>query len=384
MHVLWVNEAADFVGGCEQYIFNTVRLLRERGVRSTLLYDCCKPFSAGFVEAFDHAFPMLDIPLQLREANPDLIYIHRLAGRKAILPFIGTGYPALRFFHDYQIFCPREHRYRTIGLKTCQKPIGLRCYPCLGVINRSDTKLGFRFNFVGSLRAAIRENQRLDGYVTGSHYMADLIAAHGFDARRTHVVPLYALPPRAIPEMPREPDLFFFAGQLIRSKGLDTLLHAMAASKRPSRLFIAGQGRQEAMFRALSHDLGLEDRVTFLGQIPHEDLAVWYSRAACVVVPSRYPETFGLIGPEAMRYGAAMIGTAVGAIGEWLEDGVTGLSVKSNDSIGMAQALDYIVENPEKAIEMGRAGKKRYQEQFLPEKHVELLMKLFQTMVKEQ
>jgi hypothetical protein len=34
MRVLWVNEAADFVGGCEQYIFNTARLLQDHGVQS--------------------------------------------------------------------------------------------------------------------------------------------------------------------------------------------------------------------------------------------------------------------------------------------------------------------------------------------------------------
>jgi glycosyltransferase involved in cell wall biosynthesis len=378
--VLWVNEAADFVGGCEQYIFNTARLLQDHGVQSSLLYDCRQPFSTDFVKPFDQAFPMVDIGVQVAAINPDLIYVHRLSGRKIIEDLRQTAVPAIRFFHDYQLFCPREHRYSVFGLRTCRKPIGLRCYPCLGFINRSDNRWGFRLTFVRTLRSDIDANRGLDAFTVGSKYMAGLIAAHGFAADRTHVVPLYALPPREVPPVKRETDTFFFAGQLVRSKGLDTLLQAMAMTKHPSKIFIAGQGRQGEMFRAQAATLGLNGRVTFLGRIPHEELAEWYCKAACVVVPSRYPETFGLIGPEAMSYGAPVIGTAVGAIGEWLDDRVTGISVPPNDAPALAGAMDWIVDNPAKALQMGCAGKARYEEIFRPDKHIRTLLELFHSM----
>ena len=383
MRVLWINEAADFVGGCEQYIYNTVRLLGDQGIRSSLLYDCRQPrFSTDFVQPFDQAFPLIDVKAQVADIHPDLIYVHRLSGRNTIAELRDTGVPTARFFHDYQLFCPREHRYSVLGLRTCRKPIGLRCYfPCLGVVNRTDARLGFRLNRVGKLRVAIKANRELDAFVVGSRYMAGLIAAHGFSPRRTHVIPLYSLPPEETADAAREADLFLFAGQMIRSKGVDTLLHAMARTKHPCRLVIAGDGRQKALFQDMANTLGLGDRVTFLGRIPHEELAQWYAKAACVVVPSRYPETFGLIGPEAMRYGAAVIGTTVGAIGEWLEHGVTGLSVPPNDPHAMAQAIDQIVENRQQAAEMGKAGKKRYQEEFVPERHIDALLALFQTLV---
>ena len=383
MRVLWINEAADFVGGCEQYIYNTVRLLGEQGIRSFLLYDCRdNRFSTDFVQPFDQAFPLVDVKTQVAAIAPDLIYIHRLSGRDIITKLRDTGVPTVRFFHDYQLFCPREHRYSVLGLRTCRKPIGLRCYfPCLGVINRTDTRLGFRLNRVGKLRAAIKANREIDAFVVGSNYMAELIVAHGFDPQRTHAIPLYALPPSNTAPVAREPDLVFFAGQLIRSKGLDTLLHAMALTQHPAKLCVAGKGRQESLFRAMVRELGLGERVSFLGQIPHEELVHWYGKAACVVVPSRYPETFGLIGPEAMRYGAAVIGTAVGAIGEWLEDGVTGLAVPPNDPRAMANAIDQMVGSPQTAVEMGKAGKRRYQEEFVPERHVDRLLALFQTLV---
>lgn len=378
MHVLWVNEAADFVGGCEQYIFNTVRLLRERGVESTLLYDCCKPFSVDFVKPFDHAFPMVDIPSQLPQINPDLIYIHRLSGKKAIQPFVGTGYSAIRFFHDCKLFCPREHRYTYFRHKTCEKRIGLRCYPCLGIINRSEGWPGIRFNFLHTLRSEMRVNMQLDGFVVASLYMAKLMSDHGFSKDTIHVIPLYALDSEIKSSVSCESDLFLFVGQLIRSKGLDTLLQAMALTKHPVRLAIAGAGRQENMFKEIAKKLGLEKRVTFLGRLPHDELITWYDKVSCVVHPARQPESFGLFGLEAMSRGVPVIATAIGGVNAWLKEGKTGLTVPSNDPKSLALAMDKMYESKTLREEMGDDARRRYEDFFRPDKHIEALLNHFE------
>jgi glycosyltransferase involved in cell wall biosynthesis len=129
----------------------------------------------------------------------------------------------------------------------------------------------------------------------------------------------------------------------------------------------------------MANDLGLNNRVHFLGRVPHEELESWYSKALCVIVPSRYPETFGLIGPEAMRLGAPLIGTKVGAIGEWLEDGTNGYMVPPNDPDALADSIDRILSDPKRADTMGRAGRKQYEAAFTPERHVDALSMIFQT-----
>jgi len=379
LHIAWINEAADFIGGCEQYIYNTVSLLRERGVRNSLFYDCTRPdFSTSFAKPFDHVFPMVDTVAQVKALAPDIIYVHRLAAGKAVARLRETGAPTVRFFHDYQIFCPREHRYSVIGMKTCHKPMGMRCYvPCLGVINRTDRWPGLRLNRVGRLRKAIRENLELDAFVTGSRYMAELVAAHGVDADRTHVIPLYSIPHEIPDTAPRQPGLFLFAGQLIRSKGVDTLLRALAQLPPEATLAVAGTGRHDALFKSMAVELGVADRVTFLGRLPQDALSSCYAKAGCVVVPSRYPETFGLVGVEAMRHGTPVIATAVGAMGEWLEDGKTGLRVPPNDPDAMAAAMRRMLEDPKTAAQMGSAGRARYEEAFVPERHVNSLVDCF-------
>jgi glycosyltransferase involved in cell wall biosynthesis len=155
--------------------------------------------------------------------------------------------------------------------------------------------------------------------------MANHVVAHGFDKAKVHAIPLYATaPPDGEGSPEREKDLLLFAGQLIRGKGLDVLLHAMLKLGQSARLIVAGTGRQGKLFETMCDQLGLRHRVQFVGRLSRDQLHLLYRRATVVVVPSRYPETFGLVGVEAMSHGTPVIATTVGAIGEWLEDGCTG------------------------------------------------------------
>lgn len=382
MRVLWVNEAADFVGGCEQYIFNTAHLLREQGIRSTLLYECRQDrFSARFVVPFDQAFPIVDVKTQVAEICPDVIYVHRVSGLRAIEELREAGVPVVRFFHDYKPFCLREHKYKPIRLRTCNQAIGWRCYPCLGFINRTHTFPGIHLRRLGPFWSEIRVNQQLDAIATGSQHMVDHLIAHGFDPQKTHRLYYYSLPPGPHKPVRQEDDLLLFAGQLHTGKGLDVLLKAMTLTRAPARLVIVGTGPQAEHLKQLSQSLGLGGRVSFEGWLPSSDLWRHYLRATCAVVPSRFPEPFCMVGTEAMSYARPVIGTAVGAIPEWLEDRVTGILVPPNDSNALAHAIDHIVENPQQAAEMGKTGGERYHERFAPDKHISTLLALFETLV---
>ncbi|MBI2425854.1 MAG: glycosyltransferase family 4 protein [Candidatus Hydrogenedentes bacterium] len=382
-HILWVNEAARFTGGCEQYIYNTVKCLKQQGYRATLMYDGVAPeVDPKFTQLFDQAFPMVDIPRQVAAIAPDLIYIHRLKGTRLMEQLCSAGVPAMRFYHDYVLFCMREHKYKTLSSDTCRQPIGFNCYTCLGFVNRSDQWPGVRLRRLGPMQAEIRANYGLTAFVVGSQYMAGHLADHGFDSTRTHVLPLYAFPPKAVEVQPRDTKLILYAGQMIRGKGVDTLLHALHQCRhQDARLVLVGSGRQLDTFKNIATELGLNDRVTFEGQIPHEELARYYSRAAFLVVPSRYPETFGLIGPEAMSYGTPVIATDVGGIGEWMDHEEVGLSVPSNDPAPLAEAIDRLLDDPESALRMGAAGKAAYEAKFRPERHDEAMKALIEQVI---
>ena len=63
MNILWISSAASFVGGCEAYILNTVKLLKNYGIKSRLLYDPLQKADRNFLEVFEEAFPLVDLQL---------------------------------------------------------------------------------------------------------------------------------------------------------------------------------------------------------------------------------------------------------------------------------------------------------------------------------
>jgi glycosyltransferase involved in cell wall biosynthesis len=380
--VAWLNEGASPLGGAERYVRETARELGERGVESLLLYDVnVSPDPHPVMrEPFAGVFPIVDLARQLRELAPDVVYVHQLASLTAQRALRDSPAPVVRFFHDHRLFCLREHKYTTLGKETCTKTVGAACYPCLGFVGRAEGWPGVKLASPRRLRAEQELARRHCAFVVGSRYMAEHVVAHGFERERMHVLPLYARVPPAPPTpVEREEDLLLFAGALTTGKGLDVLLRAMARTAHPCRLAVVGQGRQEAELRALVDGLGLSGRVSFLGPLAPEALSTLYRRAACVVFPSRAPETFGLVGIEAMGHGTPVIASRVGGVDEWLTDGGTGLGVRPNDPVGLAAAIDRLMAAPALRRTLGQRALEAYQERFLPERHVTRLLALLES-----
>ena len=94
MRILWVNENAVPMGGAEGYIHNTAKLLADAGHENILLYDVRSRADAAFVAPFTQAYPMVDIPRQLLELQPDVVYIHRLEDIALLQSWLTVQYPS--------------------------------------------------------------------------------------------------------------------------------------------------------------------------------------------------------------------------------------------------------------------------------------------------
>ncbi|MBM82140.1 MAG: hypothetical protein CMJ78_16350 [Planctomycetaceae bacterium] len=152
LHVLWIPDVPDFAGGAEGYMFNAARLLRERGVRSTLMYDVNQSTSTPFLQGFDQSFPIVDLEYQIAEIAPDVCYVQRIHDTNLITRLDNVDVPVLRFIHDHKLFCLREHKYTTIGSQTCTQTMGLNCYSCLGFVGRSESWPGISLQTLSLLQ----------------------------------------------------------------------------------------------------------------------------------------------------------------------------------------------------------------------------------------
>lgn len=130
-------------------------------------------------------------------------------------------------------------------------------------------------------------------------------------------------------------------------------------------LTIVGAGNDEEFLHSLSVELGIAQRVQFLGWVEHNQLGELYDEAMMVVVPSRWPEPFGMVGLEALLRQRPVIASEVGGgIPDWLEDGETGLLFPVNDEASLARAIDRLAEDSQLASELGRRGRENVLERF--------------------
>ena len=172
-----------------------------------------------------------------------------------------------------------------------------------------------------------------------------------------------------------------FVGRITPHKGLSYLLRAMATVRQPARLVVAGDGYDLPNMRRLSEALGIADRTEFLGIVGRDEVDTLYRRASVLVVPSVWPEPWGLIGPEAMASGLPVVAFRSGGIPEWLVHGVTGFLVESRDVAGLASQIDRLLNDPELVRRFGSAGRSAAQARFTVQVHADALVDVFRQVI---
>jgi glycosyltransferase involved in cell wall biosynthesis len=151
-----------------------------------------------------------------------------------------------------------------------------------------------------------------------------------------------------------------FVGRISSGKGLNTLLRSLALVRGEwDRLLVSGDGWALAEAQSLSTTLGLQSKVSFLGWCGREGIRDILREAQVVVVPSHWPEPFGIVGIEAMAQARPVIASRVGGIPEWLDEDETGLVVEAGDERSLARSIDTLLADPERASAMGREGWQR-------------------------
>lgn len=166
--------------------------------------------------------------------------------------------------------------------------------------------------------------------------------------------------------------MLLYVGRIEPLKGLDTLLKAIAVLRQQNiyvcltiiggdaSLPLEEQSEEMKRIRALCHQEGLDDLVTFLGKRGQDTLPYYYSAAQAVVVPSHY-ESFGMVALEAMACGAPVVASQVGGLAYLVQDGVTGFTVPADDPQALAEKLMLILRDRHLRRRLGQQAVKAAQ-----------------------
>ena len=161
-------------------------------------------------------------------------------------------------------------------------------------------------------------------------------------------------------------DLLVCAGRFDWTKGQDVLIKAIGlaqASLGSTKLEFHGAGPMLEGVRQQAQQLGILDRCTFRGSVPHEEVIRRMSCAKLTVTPSR-SEAFGLVNIESMAVGTPVVASRVGGITEIIHDGVDGFLVPPEDAHALADKILTLLKDPALCERMGENARNSFLREF--------------------
>lgn len=335
-------------------------------------------------------------PARLREWRPDLVYVHGIRDQALEEALLGIA-PAVFHVHDYVGSCisgSKTFSFPTV--RPCMRTFGLACVPryfpqrCGGLNPRTMWQLYIREH---------RRSARLHRYraiLTAGEHMRREYLGLGFHSDTVKVVlPPFTTSNGALPLRDRPASKkrscsdelrLLYLGRMVKLKGGDFLVRAatLIASKlrRPIRVIMAGDGPAGGSWQQLASrmEAGNRDvRYEFPGWLEDREREQTLANADILVMPSVWPEPFGLSGLEAGSYGVPAAAFAVGGIPEWLCDGVNGHLAPGDPPTlnGLAEAIVKCVKEQEHYERLSDGARRRVAD-FSVDTHVTRLLDVFE------
>ena len=275
----------------------------------------------------------------LAEYSPEDSIVHGHGFAKALSPAIGpviTRGPLKHVYtmHEYFLACPNGGFYDYRANAICRRrALGIDCIRTNCDVRKFSHKL-WRVARQGVLWTAGCMPRGLRDVIYISETERHAMAPYFGPQTQLHYVPN----PVARPDKPRvqaeRNHIFLFIGRLSPEKG--GLFFAQAAKQAGVQAVFVGDGSERAAIEAVN------PQALITGWVTPPEVETWLEQATCIVFPSAWTETFGLVAYEALVRGVPVITGDWCAAAEVVKDGVTGLIVKNRDTDSWVQAINRI------------------------------------------
>jgi glycosyltransferase involved in cell wall biosynthesis len=352
----------------------------------------------------------------LREWQPSVIYTHKLQNPKLEAETLRIA-PSVFFAHDYYGTCisgAKTFKYPVV--KPCNRRFGGQC-----LLHYFPHRCG-GWSPITMLKLYHLQSQRLkllhryNAIVTHSNHMLAELIKHDLSPQSAYNFPYYvqhANAGRPLSGQSQQPDALslpvldlsaakapsetnrntryrlLFSGRMEFLKGGHVFLNALprvaASLDKPLHVIFAGEGRTRAIWErqaAILQQQHSELEINFIGWVARSKMDLLLNNCDLQVVPSLWPEPFGLVGPEAGLRGVPAAAFAVGGVPDWLVDGVNGYLAPGDPptSEGLADAIIGCLSDPVTHARL-RRGAVKIAEQFSVKSHMAALTKVFEHVV---
>lgn len=312
----------------------------------------------------------------IRNLRPDIVHVHNtftMVSPSVFEVCREEHVPVVHTLHNYRLFCPASTFYRKDKI----------CHDCVdhGLFSstrhacyRDSRTTTAAIALMLKTHRTLRTWDRIDAYIAISEFARNKFVQCGMPAAKIHVKPNFVYPDPGERSHPGEYALF--VGRLSSEKGLLLLLKAWLRLKFDLPLLIVGDGplRQPLEFQTARNQLR---NVRFAGQLKRSEVYQAMKNAAFLIVPSVWEEPFGLIIAEAFACGTPVLGASIGAIQHIVEEQITGLRFRPNDTHSLSKAVAWASEHPREMAAMGKAARQVYERRYTGAANYPILMNIY-------
>jgi glycosyltransferase involved in cell wall biosynthesis len=404
MRIAIANSHHSRVGGAESYLDAVIPGLAEAGHQIAFFSELDSPPSVQRIRLPATAPAWCASEMGWRQAfaaleswRPDVIFVHSMNDLPAAARIVESA-PTVLFAHGYYGTCISGNKmFAAPRPRPCARRFGWRCfiqyYPhrCGGL---SPARM---WNDYRKQSARLGLMARYGAILTASAHMRTEFMRHGLPPQRVHALRLPLAPGRfprsqeaaqAMPAASREVRLLY-VGRMTRLKGgpimLDALALAQASLGRPLKLIFVGDGPDRVQWEQKSRQVqaaNMQLSIEFSGWLNSASLDQLMLDSDLLVVPSTWPEPFGLVGPEAGLRCLPAAAFAVGGIPQWLSDGVNGRLAPGDppSAAGLARAIVECVRDPAELARL-RNGAQELSDRFNLDAHIDALLAIFEGVI---
>lgn len=422
MRILLINHRYFVASGAERYLFNVERILERAGHKTAVFsiayqqnrpspwasyftspigdpdevfFDQHRQHPATYAKTMARLFYSMEVERDLTRLTnafkPDVAYLMlflRKLSPSVITALHKAGVPIVARVSDYGFLCA-EHHFLRQG-RTCTKCLHGRLLP--GVIH--GCVHGSRL--VSAMDAAATWMHRRRGYfdmidrfVTTNPFLTEMMIEGGFAPGRLACIPTFADEAVFRTGMGNGRQHLLYAGRLDPSKGLETLIDAMAILKsrigsRLPPLRIVGSPQYDDYRISLqrrAQKKGVSDRIHFDGPLPADYIPQLLGDAAASIIPSLWFENLPNSYLESICAGVPVIASNLGSLSSAINHEKDGLLFKAGDPLSLARQIQRVLEDPALEQRLRLAGPAMARRKYSASRHLELLIGLFDSLV---
>lgn len=388
MRILHLNQFSSRAGGVESYIADAAAALRALGHESHLV-SFTPQDPVELITATTYA-PLPDWPAPIERATdviahvigrfkPDVAYVHAVYNPD-LVAWLAQRLPTVAYIHGPYPVCPGSSQYLRRSERVCPERAGAICLLnaqlekcCWG---RSPIK---HRQLLARVKAFEQAHRAVRHLIVGSRFMYELMVRGAGPAQHVSILaPVLIQEPLPALVAATGSRRVLYAGRLTPEKGLRHLIKALAMVQIDWQLVVAGDGPERAACQTLTDQLGIADRVEWVGWLSDVQMQEQYRRCALAVCPSLWPEPFGRIGPEAYIHGKPVIAYATGGIPDWLENDLTGYLVEPGDIATLARRIQAVLESPTLQAQLGENARRTAVTHWQAQAHARALQRVFE------